>query len=694
MKTKFFYYLLLCIPLLGSAQSYIGLNTDNYAGVHGVLFNPANVVDSRMKLDFNLASASAYISNDYASVNLSDIFNGGDFDFDENENLDPSNNNSAVVNLDVLGPSILFNINAKNAIALTTRARTFINFNQVPGDLVSFIETTDFDNEVFEINNINLRATSHLWAEIGATYGRVFLNKDKHFLKAGLTLKYLQGYGYVSATANNFEARFEPNASSGSVDGTLEYNVSDNLDKNKSDAPFNGDDDEELEVSSTGFGIDLGVVYEYRTDETLADKKNKNKYKLKFGLAVTDIGSLTYDDSSQALYDFTGLPNFDRGSFEDFDFDAADFENVESSNVNSRKISLPTALHLNADYNVTSRVYVNLNADFSFVDESEADANRIENTYSLTPRFETQFFSLYSPIGIREFSGFNWGAGFRLGPLYVGSGSIISNLISDESKSIDVYAGLKVPIYYSKGRSKRIKDKDSDGIVDKEDKCPEVPGVFSNNGCPEIVEEAVVELVPVIEEVEEPVVLDTDGDTVLDNVDECPNDFGTVANNGCPEVLDTDEDGVPNVLDKCPEVFGTEANNGCPEVKTLEVESEEAKEVEKTLNSYAKVINFNSGKASFTSETYSALESIEAILKEYPKAKFNINGYTDSVGAESSNQLLSEERALAVKAYFIDKGITAARLNAVGYGESNPIATNATPEGRRTNRRVEIKLAE
>jgi len=225
--------------------------------------------------------------------------------------------------------------------------------------------------------------------------------------------------------------------------------------------------------------------------------------------------------------------------------------------------------------------------------------------------------------------------------------------------------------------------------VDKEDKCPDVAGVASNNGCPA----KKVEKEVVVEEVKEVIIVDTDGDSVADSVDKCPNEFGTVANNGCPVVVDTDGDKVPGIVDKCPKVFGVIDNGGCPEVKTLVADSEKAIEVEKTLESYAKVINFSSGKASFTSETYDALKAIQAILNEYPKAKFDINGYTDSVGSERSNQLLSEERAIAVKVYFIEKGIPASRLNATGFGEANPIATNATLDGRRTNRRVGIKVA-
>ena len=86
------------------------------------------------------------------------------------------------------------------------------------------------------------------------------------------------------------------------------------------------------------------------------------------------------------------------------------------------------------------------------------------------------------------------------------------------------------------------------------------------------------------------------------------------------------------------------------------------------------------------------LEAMTAIFKEYPKADFAIEGHTDSVGSESSNQLLSERRANAVRDYLIANGINADRLSAQGYGESNPIDSNKTRNGRQNNRRVEVKL--
>ncbi|MDH7913847.1 OmpA family protein [Winogradskyella sp. SYSU M77433] len=204
-------------------------------------------------------------------------------------------------------------------------------------------------------------------------------------------------------------------------------------------------------------------------------------------------------------------------------------------------------------------------------------------------------------------------------------------------------------------------DSDGDGVVDKDDKCPDVAGLKSLAGCP-----------------------DADGDGVADGDDNCPNEAGPAANNGCPWP-DTDGDGILDKDDKCPNEAGTAANNGCPEIKPTQ-------EVMETLNSYARTILFDTGKASFQKETDQVLQAMVAIFKEYPQANFAIEGHTDSVGAKSTNQALSDRRANAVRDYLIANGIKAERLTAKGYGEENPIATNKTRAGRAENRRVEVKL--
>jgi len=117
-------------------------------------------------------------------------------------------------------------------------------------------------------------------------------------------------------------------------------------------------------------------------------------------------------------------------------------------------------------------------------------------------------------------------------------------------------------------------------------------------------------------------------------------------------------------------------------------------EVMDELNEYGRTILFDTAKWSFKQESYSTLEPMTKILKEYPDADFVIEGHTDSVGTDKSNQLLSERRAGAVRDYFVANGINADRLTTKAFGESMPVDTNDTSAVRANNRRTEVKLAE
>jgi len=89
---------------------------------------------------------------------------------------------------------------------------------------------------------------------------------------------------------------------------------------------------------------------------------------------------------------------------------------------------------------------------------------------------------------------------------------------------------------------------------------------------------------------------------------------------------------------------------------------------------------------------YNELDRIAQIMIKYPQTSILVEGHTDSTGSETYNQQLSERRATNVKNLLVQRGVQEFRVNILGYGESRPVATNATPEGRQMNRRVEIRI--
>ena len=188
--------------------------------------------------------------------------------------------------------------------------------------------------------------------------------------------------------------------------------------------------------------------------------------------------------------------------------------------------------------------------------------------------------------------------------------------------------------------------------------------------------------------------MDSDGDGVPDDKDYCKNKSGLPENNGCP-YADSDGDGLVDKDDHCPQIKGDPANNGCPAKKEVIKVVEVIEQPVQDLVTIAKKIQFQSGNYNFTQETYPYLNNLAKRLTQEPTSvRFKVIGHTDSTGSYEANRVLSERRASAVRNYLVDSGIEKSRIDIEGLGESDPIDTNLTVEGRANNRRVEIIIIE
>jgi len=104
-------------------------------------------------------------------------------------------------------------------------------------------------------------------------------------------------------------------------------------------------------------------------------------------------------------------------------------------------------------------------------------------------------------------------------------------------------------------------------------------------------------------------------------------------------------------------------------------------------------ITFTTDSASVQPQFRPTLDEVSSVLAQYPKTYIDVYGHTDSDGSDAYNQTLSERRAQSVADYLTSHGVQSARIATRGFGESQPIASNATAEGKASNRRVEIKIA-
>jgi outer membrane protein OmpA-like peptidoglycan-associated protein len=225
----------------------------------------------------------------------------------------------------------------------------------------------------------------------------------------------------------------------------------------------------------------------------------------------------------------------------------------------------------------------------------------------------------------------------------------------------------------------RDPDPDRDGILDDADRCPtdaeDVDGFEDQDGCPEA---------------------DNDQDLVLDDVDACRNhaeDRDAFADSdGCPDP-DNDADGLFDGQDGCPieaEVInGVDDDDGCPD------EGRQLVFVGATKIEIREKLFFANNKDVILPRSEPVLAQMATTLSRMAwLKKIRIEGHTDARGEPDPNLDLSRRRAASVRRALIERGIDEARLESEGYGEAQPIDSNATVEGRANNRRVEFVILE
>lgn len=214
-----------------------------------------------------------------------------------------------------------------------------------------------------------------------------------------------------------------------------------------------------------------------------------------------------------------------------------------------------------------------------------------------------------------------------------------------------------------------VGDKDGDGINDDADKCPEEAedsdGFQDSDGCPD---------------------LDNDADGVVDASDRCPDEAGVVENKGCPDT-DGDGDGVVDRLDNCPTEAGVKENQGCKAKQKVVITDSGLQILD--------IVYFKTNSDVILKKSFPLLDNVAAVINAQTRiAKIRVEGHTDSQGDDASNMELSQRRADSVKQYLIGKGVAAERLQAQGFGETQPVDSNDTKAGRAKNRRVEFKIVE
>ena len=707
------------------AQTYPGYRTGNYTGVNGVFFNPANIADNRFKWDINLAAINGFAGTDQGGIKLSDITHN----FNANELKSNILKGHSQVNsldyADLLGPSFMLSLSPNTSVALTTRSRVFTNVKDVNGDLANAIIDPAASGITSPIALNGGRTITHTtgWTEIGGSVGQVFSKKGSHhFFKGGITLKYIAGTADAYMTTDGIAGSLQNTGNSTAIVGPAAGYISINAtNTNFTNYKFN----DLFKFTGQGYGGDVGFVYEYRPNLDYSMYTNDrwaNKYKLKIGVSVLDVGMIKFNKSENLAANYnTNIPGgsqFDLNalngkSFGEFIpvFNASPYFVAGTPQSSSYTVNLPTTVQANIDYLFNPNWAVNIAGQFNT--SNSINYNLYEfNSYSVTPRWENPLISVELPLNYNSLTQFNAGLAFRIGPFFIGSGSIISALFNN-TKQADVHIGLnwgmqfkkklrpdtdkdgvyddvdKCPTVYGLARYEGcpIPDTDGDGINDEQDSCVTIPGVARYHGCPvpdtdkdgvNDEEDSCIN-VPGLPQFHG--CPDTDGDGIPDPQDKCPTVPGVAKYQGCP-VPDSDGDGIPDDIDACPNQPGPASTHGCPLEKIV---------VQITAD--FKNILFNFGKSTIRPESEEIISRAANVMNtQIPNSSFYVDGFTDNIGNAARNKKLSQARAQAVVNLLIKDGVSKDRLVARGFGNQYPKCTNSTEAGRQCNRRVEVSI--
>ena len=587
------------------SQEYLGLNQSNYSGALGLDFNPANIVDNRMKVDA-FVGASVFGYNNYIYMNTKNMPGGwissytgthsadtlwrndpyfetiiaaDSADYYKNRNqgnyfiTDPNDLGNipyrAMINVNLDLFNIMIALNRTNAIGLQVKHRTMANIDHVDPQMLT-LALNDLDYQSLwnlDLSDKLLNVSVNSWMEYNLAYARVLKEDGEHFLKAGGKLKFLQGLGAVYMYTDNVDYNFLNADTANYIRGDMEYGYSQNLAQyieplDANNQPISGNDLVFSDIyglhSKLGLGLDIGLVYEWRPDwkdhkydmdgETNLWKKDANKYKLKASFSINDIGGMRYVKGDLSR-DFTANLNI---------FDLDYFNNVKGfRSFDSTVISLEDSGLINfsnqnsRDFYMNLPTNINMAVDYHIWNDFYIDARALIGVQRNKDASKVRYPSNYTitPRYDYKYAGLS---------LPISFSSFYGTRVGIGLRAGPLFIGVAdMKPLFAPGKDKEVRGADiyfgmRMWIFNKHPKDEDNDMVSDKK-------DECLELPGVWEFKGCP---DSDKDGIVDTQDDCPHEAGLRQFNGCP---DTDKDKIIDKDDDCPEVAGLKEFNGCPD---------------------------------------------------------------------------------------------------------------------------------
>ncbi|OFY86337.1 MAG: hypothetical protein A3F72_11070 [Bacteroidetes bacterium RIFCSPLOWO2_12_FULL_35_15] len=448
-----------------------------------------------------------------------------------------------------------FIIKEKNYFSVNITEKIDLRF-RYPKKFLEFVWKGNGDPDLLGQDvNFNFGLNFSHYREYGLGYARDLNDK----ITIGVKVKYLYGMENIWTEKSDVTLNTDPNYFAITAKSNIIINTS-GVDTNSFD---------NLSVSkyafkkkNHGMGIDIGGVYKYND-------------KFSFSGSMIDLGFIKWKDAT------TNYQSHDAdGSFTYQGVDLNQFVNNDSLNLEQAfeimgdslsKIFKIDTVHESYTTKLSTQIY--LGANYYINEKSNAGILFYGQVFDkvLHPGVALSFnqrvgrwlnvsasYSIYN----RSYNNIGLGLALNAGPVqfYMVSDNVLGAIFPQNTKNLHVQFGINLTM------GRKQKDRDKDGIADKKDDCPDVPGIEEFKGCPDKDGDHIQDKDDLCPDIAGLPAFhgcpDKDGDGIIDGEDECPDTAGLAQFKGCP---DKDGDGVPDKLDECPDVPGLQDFKGCPD---------------------------------------------------------------------------------------------------------------------------------
>jgi hypothetical protein len=453
--------------------------------------NPANITDSKTTYCFNLAMVGLNFQTNYARWEAPfSLIKFSTFTVpDKYKNatgdkilwypkylaaIDKKQKSQTYMNFDGIGPFFSYQ-NGKIGIGIGARFRYMNSINNASKNLSTLL--LNGTNNSFIINKKNGENSGNLNSMFLNQYtlslGTRASTSDENYVKIGVNVNYFLSNNFVNYKLDNADYLVTVNAADNKKQDLSISNLSGKMNIASNFGPISLNSFTSQMASfqglGTGFGLDLGVVYEYRPDYTsfsrtingnLKINNSKATYAYKWGVSITDLAKLnfknspqtnitTYTNKSATILPLT-YPKFD--GFENVEkITSREFDGIKTPE--TYQIYLPTTIHTTFDYHLKNKIFLNIYYFQNLTKKSKMGPVAYSGIF-FTPRYEGKIFEFSIPVGLsNDFQNFNLGLHTRIYSFILGSDNISGWFNLGNPRALSLYTGIHIPVYQKSPKS-------------------------------------------------------------------------------------------------------------------------------------------------------------------------------------------------------------------------------------------------